>query len=391
MLFVLLGNKLISADTIAPLILKCKRDDPEKKLLVYTVSNETAQQIQINPILKEIIHSNCSVFVLQGYEGPKYKAIYGKVKTLFLLFFMKICVLCLNSKVIHFGALEDKPYSYFAFGRSINSIFMESNCWGYSDLIYRVDNSSVKRGGYRETELSNSGVMVHFSTEWPYYLNDKNCDLLKFKISSTRSWPIWHEFIENNANNYFAKEIERLGLDGSSPTIFFPLGYLGEINFLDYCGKSPEEVFAETLYLISKACPSATVVLKPHPITNTTALKNILDRAQNPNFKISYLHSSLLARLANVAVANYYTTVFSDCWSVNCPTIEFTKYAPEADRITSGLSMEPRYTTHKVELDQPDTFTELIMQCCDEEGVKRSSRMSTFTPDDQHFIDWLLA
>ena len=52
---------------------------------------------------------------------------------------------------------------------------------------------------------------------------------------------------------------------------------------------------------------------------------------------------------------------------------------------------KPETPGYKVELDQPDTFTELIMQCCDEEGVKRSSHMSTFTPGDQHFIDWLLA
>ena len=144
-------------------------------------------------------------------------------------------------------------------------------------------------------------------------------------------------------------------------TIFYALGAIEELPYLDFGGKKIFEVVEETLKLILQSTPKNYIIfLKPHPITNPSILNKILQRLQSNRVKISYLHPGLIGKKSKFAICSYYSTVMADCKNLGTPTIEYTNYANFAREITKNKSLRPEHVTHFISTKSPSSLKAVI-------------------------------
>tara|TARA_B100001564_G_C20493149_1_gene602636 strand:+ start:167 stop:403 length:237 start_codon:yes stop_codon:yes gene_type:complete len=68
-LFVFVGIKIISADTIMPIILAVKKAQPITKVFFVTPDEKTHQDLSDNKTLYTFISEQCSIFRLGGLQG----------------------------------------------------------------------------------------------------------------------------------------------------------------------------------------------------------------------------------------------------------------------------------------------------------------------------------
>ena len=84
MIAVFLNNKLISADTIIPLMMSVKEHQPNRTIEFYTFDEETHQELRQNTVLWDALSS---IGTLQSCDSGKVRKLQRYVNKFKILYF----------------------------------------------------------------------------------------------------------------------------------------------------------------------------------------------------------------------------------------------------------------------------------------------------------------
>ncbi len=344
---VFLGDKLISIDTILPIILAVKNHNESITIKFYTLQSEALKEIKKNLVLYEAINKIGTIWnlgLIADNNANKY--LLKVLRLLHIITIFSSSIFC-NIKVIHFGFFENSYLKIFYNLKFINFYFFEKNCWGYNQIMRKFQ--ILKRDRKENNLVSNNNFLVSFSENWPKV--KKNNKLKNLIITPSRLWPDWQNFIKIVENNFWNKELKNKKIDTNKINILFVLGYLGELDFYS-SNKSSLLLLENTLKLLSHFENSINVILKPHAITDLELVKKIIKKNNYKNFFISYLHVGLIAKFCKVSIANYYSLALIDAFFSKSITIEYTDYSNKALKVSGNKSVIDEYVSYFLNFDK---------------------------------------
>ena len=338
----MLRKKLITCDTIIPICLQLNKSYGFP-CRFFTTDPKTFNQIKKNVVLSDALNEVGSLILI---GKSQYKIIRRIQIALFLIFIAMVAVRR-KTYLIHFGQFNTGIFRAISYLFSNDRIIFSANdATGYSTKMFEIEYAKSKRELTIENSLApTKGMLLSYCEDWPWLHDERTRRLKRFIVPHPRKMSVWTSFVTHKAkavtNNISLKEKVVVIMLGS----FGDLGMVKNENSIRNC-------FIDTLKCLEyNHCEHATVILKPHVITNMVTLNDIMRNYPDLDFKISYLHPALLARFANVFLCNAYTTSVYDAFIQNVPVIEYTEYHPDALRVSGNKSSRPEYVTHFINKD----------------------------------------
>ena len=127
MIFVFLGKKLISLDTVLPVIAEVKSCNNKQRVVIIAPDKKTYDDITKNITLYQFIRSNCHFLRLGGPKTTGLSRYFQKIFWALLLLVIWLIVFSGNSKIIHFCVLEILPRSILKFCNKAKIHFFQRN------------------------------------------------------------------------------------------------------------------------------------------------------------------------------------------------------------------------------------------------------------------------
>jgi hypothetical protein len=364
MILVFLNNKLVTADTIVPLMLEVKKAIPWRKISFYCADQTTYEILKKNMVLSDAIDS---IGELTNLGSPS-RSMMGRIKGSWAklqMFARTLLVLACRSRIhlVHFRALNEFPFSFLAKLNWNRTVFMESTCWGYSKLM--IEDVGNRHGTRRWTSKPpQGGVVVGFGREWPHFNNTNLDGRRTILMRSTHFAPAWLDFVSKSARRYLKPVLSANGWSPDSKIIVYILGTFGKLDFLRSSDTMKRLLF-DTLDALQEHSSQFPVILKPHAITDRKALSEALADRPKSQFVVSDIHPMVLGQQALCFIANYVSLTFGDARALGVPTIEYSDYSDEILAITDGRSMREDMVTEFVNGDLPrfrDILQELVIR-----------------------------
>lgn len=337
-LCVFLGNKLISTDTITPVLMAIKERNPRKSIHAYILDGATMSHIQKNGFLFEALTRVAHVHFKgspPGRPGLFHRAVAMTWFASFLLW-----VLLKRPDIIHFGRLNKGPYRWISKVARSRVFLFSSSCW----LIHSNEIIAANHGRFRQTGLDASRSVgefrVGFTEDWSGFVGDRRRDFL---MPPSRSMRIWLDYVRSRADETLQREFQQLGYaEAPQRLIFVPLGYFGMIEMLPD-DQAVRRAFREMLRVLAETAQDVPIILKPHAITAIDIVKQEIGELDASNIHISYLHPAVILTRAVLCISNYYSTVQADAKMFGVKTIEYTEYSNEFLEVADKQSLNPAY------------------------------------------------
>ena len=360
LLLVFINRKLISIDSVIPLLCEIKNTYPKMIIKVICPHLATKQGIDNNIFIKDQIDNIGSIRVLSIRNAKNKKSFIKAIQCLILV--LSIIKDCIISRVsfIHFGWLFTKPFNFLNFINKKNSFYCENDSYGFTQLMQDV--TFLKKNYPIDYPIIESGNVIAFSKEWHFSDSHGKNKYKYFYYGPSRQRKYWTNLVLSKADYYIKKELNKNKLDENSALISVMLGYFGELKFL-LNKDSAISALDDTIQVLSKCIKKEVVVFKPHVITDLVILDKVLKKYNNFDYIITYLHPMILATRSKLAIANYYSTTLSDFNTLGVKTIEYTDYCSEALELTSGGSHRPEkvdYFINKDKLQLGNTVKNLL-------------------------------
>ena len=347
MFAVFLNNKLISCDSILPLMMELHAATG-RPVYFFTPDARTYRSIQENIVLYDGIRSIGSLKLLGNRKRDFVNRFIGRMSAGMVLLSLAFRYLFGRADIFHFRALNEKPLSILALLGERRIYFCESDSYGETQLVHDV--TYVKRGTMipKTTWRPTAGGLIAFQAKWSWLHDAKTKALPSFVFGPTRPRKIWVDYVNRIADSFLKDEI------GSeyeqSELLVFMLGFLGDLDYLA-SENSTKRLLDETIRVLIEEGEGRPIYLKPHVITDLAFLESIVSKYPEGNIIIGNLHPSVLATRAKFFVASYYTTTLGDAHYMNVPTIEFTEYSKDALAISEGGSMRPDFVNYFINGD----------------------------------------
>ncbi len=340
MIAVFLKNKLVTCDTIMPVILAVKRIAPGKVVRFYTGDWRTYAAIMDNTFLHDSIQT---VGTLHCFSRPPGKNWWlHRLWAFFWLLSLSLRGLCRNAQFVHFQALNQWPFRMLAILSLGNVFLFESTCWHQHVFEGRAD--SHKRDRRPPLPFTQNQIHIGFNEEWGGFKASCRKGIL---MPPSRELEVWRDHVSRAADQWFCDEFKGADIEETDKIIVYILGTFGKLDFMRP-DASTEQLVRETLTVLCETAGDYTIFIKPHVITDRLILDGILDEFPGASFIVTGLHPTLLANRAHVFISNYYSTTQADATSMGVPTIEFSDYADSYLEVTDGRSMNPRYIKYFV-------------------------------------------
>ena len=368
-IYIFLNNKIISCDTILPLMLEIKKNNNSININFIIFDFKTYQFIQNNQLLYKIIKEVGTLKCL----GRKNNSIYFKEQSIsiydykrlyIILHFMKILpyllrlffnLIFLNVIFIHFRALNLWPIKILYYFNKSKTILCEADSSGFSERGYNADRSvhenrqdlSIFTGpnpcGKKIIAFSKSFTLL----KHPALINSE-----KYIIESSHNRKIWLNYIRNNAESML-NDIHKL--KESSDYCVLLLSHIGQETKGAKILKNKDSwstLVEDILDIIYSENSNIIILIKPHIITDMVLLNKILCKRKNIKTMITNLHPALLAVKAKFSIATHYSTAFQSIQYIGGITIEYTdqkevyrkklNYKPKRPEFTSFFLMMMR-------------------------------------------------
>jgi hypothetical protein len=350
MIAVFINNKLISTDTILPIVMELHEKGDTGPVVFYTASRFTYDEICLNTVLFDAIQSVGHF----RYIGAKTSSFFARIlsRLMFLPLLLRFLFLARMKRltIIHFGILDVWPFRILYYFNRRWTVKFEQAPIGFSTTENKIAN--IKRDRKIRDVLPAASLNVGFLP-----LGAKNIALDTTLHPPELSHPpvfrtrAWNSFVERNADSYLRRDFERANVQPSEEILTFMLGFFGKLDFLVSNGVQLD-LFHQTMEVLLKEGQGRPIFLKPHVITDRNILADALSRYKEDSIIVSNLHASVLASRSRLFVCNYYSTTLSVAKGIGVPTIEFSGYSDKALALTNGKSMRPELVDHFVNLDR---------------------------------------
>ena len=361
-IFIFLNNKLLTLDLILPFMLELKKKKKSLDIEFISFDKKTLNIIKKNELLFDTINQIGKIKIFGNYFNisNKITKIIG-----YIIDFSRIIIINFfyNIVFIHFKALEFFPYNILYKINKKNCFYFDPNCWGYSDNIEKSYNLFFKRDiNYKKIILLKSySNLVTYSNESPLInyskINNKNV----FIINPTRSEKNWLAYSKNASQKYLKQEAWLKKKNNKNIYLLYILGGLREIDLVSGLSKeaNSRKMFTETIKVLSKN-KNIFVIFRPHAITNIKDLKSLCLNLNFNNYKISYMHTSVLSRFCKYTICNYFSFALADAWMSGSNVIEYTSYEKKMLEITNNKSIFPQFIDYFIDIREKKLLAKLL-------------------------------
>ncbi len=378
MIIVFITNKIITLDTILPILIEAKKCNNQKIVIVVSRKNGLTV-IENNVVLNDAIKKIGFKFLFGGNYGVRwYKRIVGSFQ-LILLFIAGI----FGAKFIHFEALPILPIKILSkFFKS--KVFYSERDSTKSDVykLASIQSNKLRNKKYPKGNIPIplGGNIISYNKDRLDYLygddiyNKRNV----YFLGAPRRRKSWIDYIDKVSDYYFDKF--HPNVDTSKGIVFIILSYYGD-------GVHEDELFAQkklmdnlenTVKVLSSIKGTIPVFMKPHNYTDVNYIKSVL--SGHDGFHITYLHPSILLRKSKFVVSNLYSTIFGDAHSMGIPTVEYAYYPDYIKKDVGDVSMCPRYVDWFV-YDDIEKFEKICVMLIKEE-FKRKKIINNYEEKD---------
>jgi len=353
---IFLANKLISCDTIVPLIMSMQKINKNFKVNYYIYHYKSYVDIKKNELLYHALDQT-GILHFRGSSVAKNKfyKIILKFKEVFFIFELLIKLLLGKIQIIHFGIFSKYPFKLITYFYSNAIYHMERVCILKHENVIILDNLNRKRNSGKKMLISSKNIL-YFNEN---FFRDYNCsNANKVLMKNPRTYRTWYEYIMGYGVKKVRCELRDLQYDYDNGYFLYIIGYIGYLDYL-YNEKTTQELIPHTLELLSKYGNGLPILIKPHTITDMNVLNNILNKYDFKNVHISYLHPAALSVNAKLVVSNFFSGTLADAHFFGAKTVEFTHYSKLALDKTNGESMNPYYIDYFIN-NNPKKFKNII-------------------------------
>ena len=336
-LIVFVKNKLISIDSIAPILLELKENHNISSTVV--VFDQLAHEaIKANVVLRDLTNFvGRELFVSQ--DRNKVVRIFSIFVSMLGLLFKLI----IGHKIVHFGALNAFPLRYIFFFNRKNIFFSQQDSFRhswtkYNQILGHLINSKVT------PTIGNNIIAFNDMMDG---LNEFNRSKNVFFFGETRTRKIWLDYCINNSKYYLNKY--HADIDFSRGCIVFILTTFEGLDGRYINSKTGIlKLFYETIEILSSF--NIPILLKPHVHTDLDIVNKAI--INNKNMHVTFIHPTILALKSKCFIANLNSTTFADAHSLGVPTIEYTDYPIHVLEATNKKSLSYEYVDNFINNDQ---------------------------------------
>jgi len=348
---VFVGNKLISTDTILPLMMELSRRGQVSTIRFLCVDWATYNVLQQNFVIRDAIDAIGELTFIGARKKTAIGRIWHRLAVLPLMAGLAIRAVLGQLTIVHFGIVNLPPFRWLYRLNRGATFYVQGTSMGYQASERRFDDIKQERARTKTTIAATS--LIGFQADWPVLEQPETRRLPRVILGPTQLAPAWRDFVAARADRYFMAEYSRAGHEPAEDVLVFILGYLGQLDFIRD-GTSMVALFEETLDALIERGEGRPIFIKPHAITDMSLLeKPIAARAGTPII-VSYLHPAVLATRARLFVANYYSGALSAAGLLGVPTIEYTDYSDSALGVTGDRSVRDDQVDHFILRDAPD-------------------------------------
>ena len=364
MIIVIIKNKLMSVDSVLPVLLEIKQKYDISSLIV--VSDEMAHEgIRKNVVIKDVINYVGKELYIGSKKTNKVIRKIVKVGWLFVL----IIRLLFGVKVVHFGVFEENVILRIIGRLFSNNIFLfQSDSYFHS--YSKFDKILCKKPVHK---LPVGRNIVAFNSSMPQLsMVDEYYNV--FKFGSTRTRKSWINYIKDKSEYYFDKYHDTADL--SNGCIVFILAFFGEIRQMREPNESLKILLSNTIETLDIVRGRVPVMIKPHVFTDLGIVNTAV--SGRDGYHITYLHPSVLATKAKVFICNTYSTTMADAKSMGVKTVEYSDYSKLILKASNGNSVGHEYIDVFINNDQDRFETELrsILSTVNESSLSESCTLN---------------
>ncbi len=333
---VVVKNKLMSTDTVIPILIELKEKYNVSSLLI--TNDELAHKgINSNVVLRDAIkHVGKELYIGGGSSNKILKKIF-KIRWFVFLFYK----LSLGTKVLHFGIFHNFPYSILARWFCRNLYFLQSDSFKHS---YEKISSLTEQTRIVSVPITKNIVAFNDGMRDIDVLTDKH---KLYMFGHTRTRGSWINYIKKRSDNYFDQYHRDVDLSNGCITLI--LSYFGFLPEMRDPNNSAKVLFIKTIEVLNEVRGNIPVLIKPHVFTDMKFVNDLIVDADN--MYITYLHPTILALNSRCFIANAYSTTLADANSVGVVTLEYTDYSESVLEETKGKSLGYEYVDYFINND----------------------------------------
>ena len=303
-IIVFVKNKLITLDTVLPILIEMKEKyNMTSKIVVF--DDLAYKAIHKNIVIKDAVDYVGSVIYITRGSKSKILRIMSVIFYMLILFpgFIK------GNKVLHFGHLSDGVLRLISILFSKNVYHLQGSAYdfNYSLKIFEENNNiRAKQGG--------DNIVFFGKKIGEEYFSNVKCKKIFF-FGETRTRLSWVSYIRNRSDYYF--NLHHKSVDFSNGCVVY---ILGAIEAIDY----KKRLFLNTVNILKSINLKIPILVKPHAFTEMKVVHNAIENL--PMAHITYLHPSLLATKSKLFISNNFSNTLADAHSFGVPTIQYSYY-----------------------------------------------------------------
>ena len=304
-IYIFLNNKLVTLDTVLPLLVLLRKNNKNTNFIFYVFNNSTYNEIVKNIFLNKIIKSLGELRVFGNFFNTSFK-VNRKFKIFFHIFVLIIKIIKDKSIFIHFKALEFFPFNILFLFNAKKCFYMEPNTWGYSVNLEKSYNIEYDRplNFKKEITFNNYSYLISFSLNSPMVERAKKNNKSIFFLNPTRSNPLWLKMCKNEAASFLSSNFKFKNLEKKKNLILYLVGTFDRVSGLSK-NSNGEILFIDTIKEIKKL-KNVHIIFKPHPAANVNLINACLNNLNFKNYDFSYMHTSVLSYFCKFTISNYF-------------------------------------------------------------------------------------
>jgi hypothetical protein len=337
-LIVFVKNKLITLDTVLPILLEMKiKYETPSEIIVF--DEKAHNGIKQNVVIRDIVnYIGKETYITKGENISILRRFYVVLGLIHIFFDV-----LRGAKLIHFSHLNIWPFKFLSllFNDSVYQMQGNAYSFNYSVLIREHRKTTIPKPVGRN--------IVYFSSNINDTLfNEISSDKVIYSFGETRTRKTWVNYINMNAQYYFDKYHK--DVDTGKGVVVYILGPIGS-------NAKRNKLFYKTIKSLSLMPTSVPILLKPHVFTDLDVVTSGISKHEN--FYITHLHPSVLSTKAIAFICNGFSNTLADAKSFGVPTVEYADYDKEWKKITNGCSEDEQFVDYFIDNDYEE-FTKII-------------------------------
>jgi hypothetical protein len=356
-IIVFVRNKIISMDTILPILMEMKK--------VYGVQSTVVvfDQLTHNGINENVVIRDALKYV--GKELYITKGENNKIlRRIYVIYYLSLLTLdCIRgAKLIHFYALDRWPLKIlgYLFRKNVYRTQGSGYNFGYKKYKNISGNKPIKFTLVGKNRVSFKGAIPSS------YIDNNGVTVFEFGPPRTRS--VWLQYIYDSSDYYFS--MYHGNVDVSSGIIVLILSSLdGRSTILRDPDDTQVELFIKTIDILSKNSNGLPIFIKPHIYTNIKLLNNLIRNKRN--LFVTYLHPTMLASKSKVFIANQFSNTLADAYSLGVTTIEHTDYSNKMLKATNHESIDKKFVSYFIN-NNVDLFEKTIIDIINKDFILKN-------------------